>query len=204
MSVKKLHQYKGQHFGITRNSLHSARVQLICGNHEREDFLVNLIDESNFQWVSSRSDDANSDWAVGRESAGYPLEGDFEGAVEHAADLLLEECSAMRDIEDFFGDGGRLSATGKTVSYEGRQYIVTNMSSVAAHVDAVCNRHSHRPYIIGLVEHETAGWALGRPESGSGKYVHEGRFAEAVEHAANLLLRECMAMDELDAFFDEL
>ena len=45
MSVKKLHQYKGQHFGITRNSLHSARVQLICGNHEHEDFLVNLIDE---------------------------------------------------------------------------------------------------------------------------------------------------------------
>ena len=59
MSVKKLHQYKGQHFGITRNSLHSARVQLICGNHEHEDFLVNLIDESNYHWVSSGSDYAN-------------------------------------------------------------------------------------------------------------------------------------------------
>ena len=69
-------------------------------------------------------------------SVGYPLEGDFEGAVEHAADLLLEECSAMRDIEDFFGDGGRLTVTGKTVSYAGRQYTVTNMSSVAAKVDA--------------------------------------------------------------------
>ena len=204
MSVKKLHQYRGQHFGITRNSLHSASVQLICGNHEHEDFLVNLIDESNYQWVSSGSGDRKSDWAVGRESRGYPLEGDFEAAVEHAADLLLEECSAMRDIEDFFGDEGRMTATGKAVSYEGRQYTVLKKSSTAAQVDAVCNRHSHRHYIIGLVEHEASGWVLGRPESGSGKYVHEGRFAEAVEHAANLLLRECMAMDELDAFFGEL
>ena len=83
-----------------RHNEKTRSIRRVCnssvGNHEHEDFLVNLIDESNYQWVSSGSGDRNSDWAVGRESQGYPLEGDFEAAVEHAADLLLEECSAMR------------------------------------------------------------------------------------------------------------
>lgn len=201
MSAKKFHQYRDQHFGVARTSLHSASVQLICGKHEHEEFLIQLTDEGSRQWVSDNSDARESDWAIGRETQGYPVNGDFRDAVENAADLLLEECSAMTGIEAFFGDGGDMTTTDKALVYQDRQYVVTNKGSVAAEVNILCDRHDHRYYIVGLVEDQAAGWILGRPDAGSPRYAHEGAFVGAVENAANLLLRECISMDELDEFF---
>lgn len=203
MSDKRLLEYKEQHFGLTRTSPHSASVQLICGRHEHEEFLVELIEECSRSWVARRAQESDCDWAVGRETQGYPIEGTVADAMERAADLLLEECSAMKGIEDYFGEDGNLSTTQKVQESEGRQYLVTKMSTVAARVDAICDGHSHRFYIIGLVEDEAAGWIVGRTDADSPKYSLGGQFTVAVEQAANLLWRECLSMAELDTFFDE-
>ena len=42
---------------------------------------------------------------VGRKEAGYPHEGNFIEAVEHTADLLIQECQAMAQIDRFFTPG---------------------------------------------------------------------------------------------------
>lgn len=203
MSDKRLLEYKDEHFGLTRTSPHSASVQLICGHHEHEEFLVELMEECNDSWVARGDHESNCDWAVGRETRGYPIEGTVAAAMERAADLLLEECSAMRDIQDYFGEDGNLSTTQKAQTLEGRRYLVTKTSTVAARVDADCDEHSHRQYIIGLVEDEAVGWIVGRPDLDSPKYSLGGHFTGAVEQAANLLWRECLSMAELDEFFDE-
>ena len=43
-------------------------------------------------------------WIVGRKEAGYPNTGNFVEAVEHAANLLIEECQAMTQVDRFFTD----------------------------------------------------------------------------------------------------
>ena len=201
MSTKKLIQYGSQHFGITQTSAHSASVQLICGSHEHEEFLIRLIEETDAHWVSHGSDTRECDWAVGRESQGYPVKGELPSALENAADLLLEECSAITDIANYFGDDANMATTGKAQTLYGRLFIVSKLSTIAAKVAIVCESHEHRYHIIGLLENEAAGWMIGRTEAADPKYSHEGSFSDAVEEAANLLLRECQCMSELDAFF---
>ena len=201
-TAKKIHTYREEQFGITRTSPHSATVNVICGVHEHDDFLVRLIEKSKYDWIHG-SGGGDADWAAGREDQGYPIEGNFLGAVEHAAALLLEECKAMQGVAEFFGDQAGMETTDKVLAYMGRQFLVRNDSSIAAKVSIHCKEHEHRYCMIGLVEYEAAGWVMGRPDAQSPKYIHKGTFAEAVEQAANLLLRECLSMNQVEEFFGE-
>ena len=49
-------------------------------------------------------EDETVGWVVGRKEAGYPHTGIFVEAVEHAAGLLVEECQAMAQVDEFFTD----------------------------------------------------------------------------------------------------
>ena len=60
--------------------------------HEHESFIIGLLEAETGGWV------------VGREKSGYPHEGNFVDAVDHAADLLIEECNAMVQMDTFFSD----------------------------------------------------------------------------------------------------
>ena len=83
----------GVQFEITRTSPDSATVNINCGGHEHQDFIVGL-------WENEAGG-----WVVGRKEAGFPHEGDFLEAVEHAGDLLIQECQAMSQIDRFFTPG---------------------------------------------------------------------------------------------------
>ena len=199
--VRKLHSFRDREFRVIRRSPHRATVNVICGEHKHDNFIVGLIDESRSDWVTVGPDDRESDWAVGRKDRGYPMKGEFAGAVEHAAGLLLEECYSMRDIEDFFGEEAKMRTTEKVQTYGGRQYVVASTSPISATANIVCEVHKHHNYVIGLVEHKAAGWVMGRPRSGAPTYALKCKFVEAVENAANLLLRECLSMEQVDTFF---
>ena len=88
--VKRLYPYAGGVFEVTRNSADSAEVSLNCGVHDHQEFMVGLIE------------DESAGWVVGRKEAGYPHAGDFEEVVEHAADLLKQECQATAQVDRFF------------------------------------------------------------------------------------------------------
>ena len=83
------------------------------------------------------------------------------------------------------------------VSREGHQLNISRTSSDSAEVTLLCGLHEHEPYIVGKIEGET-GWGVGRKTSG---YTHGDTFLEAVEHSAVMLLEECNAIVQLDAFF---
>ena len=201
--AKKIHSYRDEQFGVTQTSLHSATVNVICGEHEHDDFLVELIEQCDFKWVHG-SGGGECDWAVGRDDQGYPIEGNFAEALEHAADLLLEECGAMQGVSEFFGSEGEMQTTDKVLTYGGRHFLVRHDSSVSAKVEIHCKEHEHNYLIIGLADSQAAGWIMGRPDAKSPKYVHNGPFAEAVEQSANLLLRECLSMNQIERFFWEV
>lgn len=199
--VRKTYSYRGGEFRVSRRSPHKATVNLACGEHRHKQFIVGLIEETGGDWASSGSED--SDWAVGNKDRGYPFEGNFSGAVDHAADILLEECRSMGDIQDFFGDEAKMRTTEKVQIYGGKRYTITSTSPVSAKMNIHCVVHDHHDYIIGLVEHEAAGWVVGRPGLGAPKYSAHVKFAEVVEYAGNLLLRECVSMEQVDDFFKE-
>ena len=199
--ARKLHCYRGGEFRVIRRSPHKATVNLVCGEHRHKQFIVGLIEETGDDWASSGS--GESDWAVGNKDRGYPFDGNFSGAVDHAADILLEECHSMRDIQDFFGEEAKMRTTEKVQIYGGKRYTIASTSPVSAKMNIDCVVHDHHDYIIGLVEHEAAGWVVGRPGLGAPKYSAHVKFAEVVEYAANLLLRECLSMEQVDDFFNE-
>ena len=62
------------------------------GKHDHRDFVVGLMEDQTVGWV------------VGRKEAGYPHDSNFVEAVEHAAELLVEECQAMSQVDRFFTD----------------------------------------------------------------------------------------------------
>ena len=85
-------------------------------------------------------------------------------------------------------------------THEGHVLDIRRTSSDSATVTLVCDHgHVHEPFIVGLIEGET-GWGVGRKESG---YSHGDTFMEAVGHSAEMLLQECTAIAQLDAFFHE-
>ena len=89
-AVEKIYQYHGATLEVTRNSGDSAKVNLRCGYHEHQEFIVGLMEH------------AAGGWVVGRKEAGYPHKGNFGSAVEQAAKLLFQECAAMGQLNDFF------------------------------------------------------------------------------------------------------
>lgn len=80
-------------FEITRTSLDSAIVELLCDEHEHEEYIVGRIE-------------CQKGWGVGREDKGYPHDGGtFWEAVEHCANELSEECESLKaieEVEEFF------------------------------------------------------------------------------------------------------
>ena len=90
--IKRMYEYMGAQFEVTRNSPESATVDLKCGKHDHRDFVVGLMEDQTVGWV------------VGRKEAGYPHDSNFVEAVEHAAELLVEECQAMSQVDRFFTD----------------------------------------------------------------------------------------------------
>ena len=82
---KRTYKYEGAAFHVARTSPASATVSLQCGMHEHQPFIVGLME------------DEASGWVVGREKSG-----NFGNAVDHAADLLIEECNAILQIDVFF------------------------------------------------------------------------------------------------------
>ena len=199
--ARKLHNYRGGEFRVIRRSPHKATVNLVCREHRHKQFIVGLIEETGGDWASGRSGD--SDWAVGDKDRGYPFEGNFSGAVDHAADILLEECRSMKDIQHFFGEEAKMRTTEKVQVYGGERYTITSTSPVSAKMNIDCVVHDHHDYIIGLVEHEAAGWVVGRPGLGAPKYSAHVKFTEVEEYSANLLLKECLSMGQVDDFFNE-
>ena len=125
-------------------------------------------------------------------------------AVERASELLLEECRAMAEIQEFFGDEPDGPTTAKILSLRGGSYAVTRDSPVSAAVAKMCREHGHPPYMLALLDDEAVGWIMGRTEGSTPKYSnHDASFGEAVKRAANLLRRECVSMGQLDDFFRE-
>jgi len=88
--IKRMYQYDGAMLGVTRTSPDSATVDLKCGEHDHQDFIVGLMEDEAVGWV------------VGRKESGHQHEGSFVDAVEHAADLLIQECKAMVQVDRFF------------------------------------------------------------------------------------------------------
>lgn len=88
--ANRTYQYEGAKFQVARTSSASATVALQCGMHEHEPFIVGLMEDEARGWV------------VGRKKAGYPQDGHFGNAVDHAAELLVEECNALVQVDMFF------------------------------------------------------------------------------------------------------
>ena len=80
-------------FEITRTSPDSAIVELLCDEHDHEEYIVGRIE-------------CQKGWGVGRKDKGYPHDGDsFWEAVEHCANDLSEECeslNAIEEVDEFF------------------------------------------------------------------------------------------------------
>ena len=87
---KRVYEYEGTVLEITRDSPSSAMIELKCGEHEHKEFMVSLVEHHALGWY------------VGRKDGGHPVDGRFIDAVEHVADLLIEECEAMAQIDVFF------------------------------------------------------------------------------------------------------
>ena len=202
--VRRLYPYRDEMFVVNGESPVAATVCVVCTDHEHDEFAVCLIDGVDENWVRSSSKQHNCDWAVGREGSLYPIEGDFRAAVERASDLLVEECHAMAEIEEFFGDEPDGPTTAKILSLWGDSYAVARNSPVSATVAKMCREHGHPSYMLGLLDDEAVGWIMGRTEGNTPKYSnHDASFSEAVEQAANLLRRECQSIGQLDDFFRE-
>ena len=83
-------QYRETDFVAGKTSATSATLNIACGLHEHVDFIIGIAESDEIGWI------------VGRPSSGYPHGGSFVDAVRHAADLLHEECGAMRQVDEFF------------------------------------------------------------------------------------------------------
>ena len=117
---KKVHQYKGEQFAVMQNSSFSVRVNILCpAAHDHDEFIIGLgashvdlweeiwgsWDEEEDDQEEGPEEDGVTEWVVGRESRGYRRKGRLLGMVRHAADLLVEECKGISQMDDFFADG---------------------------------------------------------------------------------------------------
>ncbi len=76
-------------YEIVQTSPDSATLGLKCGKHEHRDFIIGLLE-------------AEKGWAVGRKESGLRTGESFAEAVQHSATMLLEECQAIAQIDEFF------------------------------------------------------------------------------------------------------
>lgn len=93
-TAKRVYEYKGKRFEITRISADSVIIGLKCEDYNLEDFVIGTIE-------------GHAGWGVGRKtSGGYILDDvSFLEAVQHCATLLSEECDnliAIEEVDEFF------------------------------------------------------------------------------------------------------
>ena len=88
--VKRIYEYAGKKFKVTRTSPDSITIGLKCGwhGHNHENYIIGRIE-------------GHKGWGVGRKESGHPHDGDtFEEAVQYCATKLSEECDTLNAIEE--------------------------------------------------------------------------------------------------------
>ena len=92
----RLYEYKEKQLEAIRRTADSATCNIKCGKHDHEDVSI-----------ARRK---GGGWAIGREKpydgpcAPIPIEM-FAEAVEHCANMLVEECEAFVQLDEFFAEG---------------------------------------------------------------------------------------------------
>ena len=185
---KRVYEYEGNRFAVVRTSPDSATVDLKCGEHTHEDFIVGTIE-------------GEKGWLIGRKESADGPRGPidkFATAIEWSCHMLVEECDVVVQLDEFFAEDERL------YEYRGEKFEVIRISRDSATVNLKCGKHDHESFNVALGDGVT-GWLVGRDKDPYGPTDKETgwRFEEAVEFGANILVEECGAVVQLDEFFAE-
>ncbi len=92
--IKRIYEYRGKEFEVTRISPDSITIGLKCDDRKLEDFIIGTVE-------------GHAGWGVGRKtSGGYILDDiPFSEAVNHCADALSAECdniTAIDQVDELF------------------------------------------------------------------------------------------------------
>ncbi len=90
--ANRLYEYRGAQFEVIRTSPDSATVNLKCEKHNHEIIIVGRTE-------------GESGWLVGREADPLGPIDIFINAVEHSAEVLVGECEAFVQLDEFFEEG---------------------------------------------------------------------------------------------------
>ena len=93
--TKRMYEYGKWRLEVTRTSPDSATVNLVCENHEHEDFIIGKVE-------------GHTGWGLGRKGSGSGFDGPFSEAVEQCGDRLIFECDNMEsisEVDEFFAEG---------------------------------------------------------------------------------------------------
>ena len=88
---ERLYEYQQREIEASRTSIDSASVYLRCERHEHEQIVIGRTE-------------GESGWLVGRGKDPLGPIDTIEASVEQCATLLVEECEAAAQIEDFFAE----------------------------------------------------------------------------------------------------
>lgn len=201
---RRVYEYEEGEFEVVRTSLDSVKVNLICEKHDHLDLIVDMSVQGVKEWVTSRAGDLH---VLDETFAGD----DFSEAIEHCCSMLLEECEASVQVDEFFTDDVRTieesldvsvplstdedddkALTTRLYEFKEKQLEAVRTSPDSAIVNLKCGKHEHEDIIIGRMDGER-GWLIGRKEPDVGPRGPIEIFAEAVEHCANMLVEECEA-----------
>ena len=89
----------------------------------------------------------------------------------------------------------------KLLSYMKMEFPVTRTAPHAASINVLCDLHEHDDFQISIVDMDGR-WGLGRKTSGGKVFI--GNFGRAIRRCARLLSKECTAISEVDAFFENV
>ena len=209
----RVYEDEAREFEVVRTSLDSVQVNLICEKHDHLELIVDMSVQGVKEWVISRAGDSHVHFGA---FAGD----DFSEAIEHCGSMLLEECGASVQADEFFTDDVRTieesldvsvplstdedddkALTTRLYEYKEKLFEAIRTSPDSATVNLKCGKHEHDDLIIGRMDGER-GWLIGRkPDVGPRGPIEI--FAGAVEYCANMLVEECEAFVQLDEFFAE-
>ena len=230
--------YDGEDFEISIDASHdTVHVSLDCDLHHHLALMLSIdpievtdweiLENQKTDWFGEIDEPEETNiWTVIREGtrnldAITSSDEEFDRAVGLCSSILLNECRACLQVDEFFGadvgtpdsrlDASILMATEedndmaldkRLYDYEGKRFEVVRTSSDSAMVNLKCKNHSHEDFIVGTIEGEK-GWLIGRKESDDGPRGPIDKFAEAVEWSCHILAEECEAFVQLDEFFAE-
>ena len=186
--AKRVYKHKKKQLEVIRTSTDSATVSLKCEKHDHEDIIVGMME-------------VGRGWLIGRKKSDEGPRGPidmFSAAVEHCANMLVEECEAVLQVDEFFAEDERV------YEYQGEQFELFRTSPDSATVNLKCGKHDHEGFNVAPGD-GVEGWLVGRGNDPYGPSDKETgwRFAEAVEFSADKLVEECEAVVQLDEFFAE-